>query len=405
MYDVESVRKEFPILHREVYGKPLVYLDNGASAQKPLAVIETINRVYREEYANVHRGLHFLSNTATEAYEGVRGKIAKFVGATHEEEIVYVRSSTEAINLVAYSWLEPRVQPGDEIVLSVMEHHANIVPWHFMRERHGAVLKWVEIDSDGNLDFDSLQDAMSERTRLVAVTHMSNVLGTIIDISRVTEVAHAQGVPVLVDGSQGAVHCPLDLSEVDVDFYCLTGHKLYGPTGSGALFARREHLSEMQPFLGGGDMIREVRREGISYADPPLRFEAGTPNIVQMIGLGSAIDFLEHLGLDAISEHEETLRDYAAEQLGQCEWLFLHGHAKNRGSIFSFNIRDAHPHDVSTVIDRRGVAVRAGHHCAQPLMEHLGTTATCRASFGLYNTRAEIDALVDALEAAHRILV
>ncbi len=405
MLNIEKLRVEFPILSREVYGKPLVYLDSGASAQKPKAVIETVDRLYREEYANVHRGLHFLSNNLTEAYEGVRGKLARFLGAASEEEIVFTRGSTEAINLVAYSWLAPRIQPGDEIVLSVMEHHANIVPWHFLRERHGAVLRWVDVDDDGNLDPQDVARAITDRTRLVAITHMSNVLGTIVDIDAVAAVARKAGVPVLVDGSQGAVHCPLDVQALGIDFYCITGHKLYGPTGSGALYVRAAHLDGMRPFLGGGDMIKEVRRDSITYADPPLRFEAGTPSIVQMVGLGAAVDFMEKVGVEAVAEHENAVRDYAAEKLRGLNWLTVYGRAEQRGGIFSFNIDGAHPHDVSTVIDRQGVAVRAGHHCAQPLMERLGTTATCRASFAMYSTVAEVDALVDALESARRMLV
>lgn len=405
MYDVEALRAEFPILSTRVYGQPLVYLDNGASAQKPLAVIDVVSRVYREEYANVHRGLHYLSNNLTDAYERVRGKLARFLGAASESEVVFTRGSTEAINLVASSWLAPRIQPGDEIVLSVMEHHANIVPWHFLRERQGAVLRWVDIDDEGNLDPGDVAKAITSRTRLVALTHMSNVLGTIVDLDAVTAVAHEAGVPLLADGSQGAVHCPVDVQATDVDFYCVTGHKLYGPTGSGALYAKTEHLEAMRPFQGGGDMIKEVSRESITYADPPLRFEAGTPNIVQTVGLGAAIDFLEQVGTDAIGGHENALRDYAAQRLRGLDWLTVHGGAERRGAIFSFNLEGVHPHDISTVIDRRGIAVRAGHHCAQPLMKRLGTTATCRASFGLYNTTGEVDALVDALEAARGLLV
>lgn len=404
MYDVEEIRRQFPILSREVYGKPLVYLDNGASAQKPLAVLDAVQECYRQEYANVHRGLHYLSNRATEAYEGVRAEIARFLGAEHVDEIVYVRGATEAINLVAYSWLEPRLEEGDEIVLSVMEHHANIVPWHFMRERRGAVLKWVDIDEVGNLDPGAVEAAITDRTKLVAVTHMSNVLGTIVDVAAIAAITRRAGVPLLVDGSQGAVHCPVNLRETGCDFYCITGHKLYGPTASGALYARRERLEAMRPFLGGGDMIREVRRDGITYADPPLRFEAGTPNIVQTIGLGAALRYLSGLGPENIAAHEARLGDYARARLLEVAGLQLYGASQNRGSIVSFNLDGAHSHDVSTIIDRRGVAVRAGHHCAQPLMERLGTTATCRASFGLYNTEAEVDALVDALEAARRVL-
>ena len=395
-YDVRSLREQFPILSREVHGRPLVYLDNGASAQKPLAVIETIDHAYRHEYANVHRGLHYLSNHATESYENVRGTLARFLGAGSEDEIVYVRGSTEAINLVASSWLAPQIREGDEIVLSVLEHHANIVPWHFLRERQGAVLKWVDIGDDGTLDTAAIGDAISGRTRLVALTR--------VDIGSVAELTQTRGIPLLVDGSQAAVHFPVNVADLGCDFYCITGHKLYGPTGSGALYARRERLDQMRPFLGGGDMIREVRRDRITYADPPLRFEAGTPNIVQMIGLGAAIEFVERIGMEHIEAHERNLAEYAESVLRGIEGLTVYGSPPERGAIFSFNLDGVHPHDVSTVIDRRGVAVRAGHHCAQPLMERIGTTATCRASFAMYNTREEVDALAEALDAARRLL-
>ena len=404
MYDVETVRRDFPILSREVHGRPLVYLDNGASAQKPQAVIDAVTNAYSHEYANVHRGLHYLSSVATEKYEATRRILQGFLGAAEEEEIVFTTGSTMAINLVSYAWAAPRLEAGDEIVLSVMEHHANIVPWHFLRERQGVVLKWVDIEPDGSLDPERVLAAIGPRTRLVAVTHMSNVLGTIVDIKAITAGAHAAGVPVLVDGSQAAVHMPVDVRDLDVDFYAITGHKLYGPTGSGALYAKREHLERMRPFLGGGDMIREVRKEAITYADPPLRFEAGTPSIVATIGLGVALDYMTGLGLDAIAAHEATLRDYASARLSGLNWLNIQGNAPDKGAIFSFTLDGAaHPHDISTVVDRKGVAVRAGHHCAQPLMTHLGLTATCRASFGLYNTEAEVDVLVDALETCHAL--
>ena len=403
-YDVRSLREQFPILSREVYGRPLVYLDNGASAQKPLAVIERINYAYRHEYANVHRGLHYLSNHATESYESVRGTLARFLGAESEEEVVYVRGSTEAINLVASSWLSPRIREGDEIVLSILEHHANIVPWHFLRERRGAVLKWVDIGEDGALDTVAIGDAINGRTRLVALSHMSNVLGTRVDVKSVAEMTRSRGIPLLVDGSQAAVHFPVNVSELGCDFYCVTGHKLYGPTGSGALYARRELLEQMRPFLGGGDMIREVRKDRVTYADPPLRFEAGTPNIVQMIGLGAAIEFMERVGMENVEAHERDIAEYADTVLRDIEGLTVYGSPPERGAIFSFNLDGIHPHDVSTVVDRRGVAIRAGHHCAQPLMERIGTTATCRASFAMYNTREEVDALAEALDAARRLL-
>ena len=404
MYDVMEIRRDFPILAREVNGKPLVYLDNGASAQKPQAVIDAVTRAYSQEYANVHRGLHYLSNLATDQYEGVRGKIARFLGAASEDEIVMTTGATHGINLVAHSWAMPRLQPGDEIVLSVMEHHANIVPWHFLRERQGVVLKWVEVDGQGALDPQAVLDAIGPRTRLVAVTHMSNVLGTKVDVAAICAGARERGVPVLVDGSQGAVHMPVDVQAIGCDFYAVTGHKLYGPSGSGGIYIRRDRLEEMRPFMGGGDMIREVHQDQVIYADPPMRFEAGTPGIVPQIGLGVALDYLQGLGMGAVAAHEAGLRDYAAERLGGLNWLNLQGTAPDKGAIFSFTLNGpAHPHDISTVLDKKGVAVRAGHHCAGPLMDHLGLNATCRASFGLYNTRAEVDALVDALELCHEL--
>ncbi len=404
MYDVETVRRDFPILSREVHGRPLVYLDNGASAQKPQVVIDAVTNAYSHEYANVHRGLHYLSSVATEKYEATRRTIQTFLGAAEEEEIVFTTGSTMSINLVSYAWAAPRLVAGDEIVLSVMEHHANIVPWHFLRERQGVVLKWVDIEPDGSLDPAKVLAAIGPRTRLVAVTHMSNVLGTVVDVKTIAAGAHAAGVPVLVDGSQAAVHMPVNVRDLDVDFYAITGHKLYGPTASGALYAKREHLERMRPFLGGGDMIREVRKDAISYADPPLRFEAGTPSIASTIGLGVALDYMTGLGLADIAAHETRLRDYAAARLSGLNWLNLQGTAPNKGAIFSFTLDGpAHPHDISTVVDRKGVAVRAGHHCAQPLMTHLGLTATCRASFGLYNTEAEVDVLVDALMTCHEL--
>lgn len=404
MYDVASVRRDFPILAREVHGQPLVYLDNGASAQKPQAVIDVVTQAYSQEYANVHRGLHYLSNLATDHYEAVRGKLQRFLGAAHEDEIVFTTGSTMGINLVSHAWAAPRLEPGDEIVLSVMEHHANIIPWHFLRERQGVVLKWVDIEPDGSLDPQRVIDAIGPRTKLVAITHMSNVLGTVVDVAAICAAARERGVPVLVDGSQAAVHMPVNVAEIGCDFYAITGHKLYGPTGSGALYIRRERAAEMQPFLGGGDMIREVRQDAVTYADPPLRFEAGTPPIVATIGLGAALDYMTDLGLDNIAAHEAGLRDYAIERLAGLNWVNVQGTAPGKGAIFSFTLDgQAHPHDISTVVDRKGVAVRAGHHCAQPLMAHLGVTATCRASFGLYNTREEVDVLIEALELCHEL--
>ena len=405
MYDVETVRRDFPILSRKVHGSDLVYLDNAASAQKPQPVIDAVTEAYAETYSNVHRGLHTLSNLSTEKFEAVRGRLARFLGAAREEEVLFVQNGTEAFNLVAHGWLEPRIRPGDEIVLSAMEHHANIVPWHFMRERHGAVLKWVDTDARGDLDPEAVAAAITDRTKLVAISHMSNVLGTVTDAKRITELAHERGVAVLFDGCQAAVHMPVDVSEIGCDFYVVTGHKLYGPSGSGAVYIHADRQAEMRPFMGGGDMIREVHRDHVSYGDSPHKFEAGTPNIVQVIGLGAAIDYLEGLGMEAVAAHERDLRDYAQSRLGGINWLTLHGHSETKGAIFSFTMEgSAHPHDISTIIDRKGVAVRAGHHCAQPLMTHLGVSATCRASFGLYNTRAEVDRLVESLELCHDLL-
>ena len=405
-YDVDLIRKDFPILSREVNGRPLVYLDNGASAQKPRCVIEAVTQAYSMEYANVHRGLHYLSNLATDHYEAVRGKIARFLNAGSEHEIVFTSGTTEGINLVSYGWAAPRLQPGDEIVLSIMEHHANIVPWHFLRERQGVVLKWVDVDANGDLDPQAVLDAIGPRTRLVVVTHMSNVLGTKVDVAAICAGARARGVPVLVDGSQAAVHMPVDVQDIGCDFYAITGHKLYGPSGSGAIYIRSERMAEMRPFMGGGDMIREVTRDMVTWNDPPMKFEAGTPGIVAQIGLGVALDYMTGLGMDAIAAHEADLRDYAQARLSGLNWLNLQGKSATKGAIFSFTLNGAaHAHDISTVLDKKGIAVRAGTHCAMPLMEHLGVGATCRASFGLYNTRAEVDALVGGLELCHDLFV
>ncbi len=402
MYDVTKIRADFPILSREVNGKPLVYLDNGASAQKPQAVIDAITQGYAHEYANVHRGLHYLSNLATDKYEAVRGTVARFLGAPSENDIIFNSGTTEGINMVAYGWAMPRLEAGDEILLSVMEHHANIVPWHFLRERQGVVIKWVDVDSAGALDPQAVIDAIGPKTKLVAVTHMSNMLGTKVDIKAICAGAHARGVPVLVDGSQAAVHMPVDVQDLGADFYAITGHKLYGPSSSGAIYVHPDRMAEMQPFMGGGDMIREVTKDTVIYNDPPMRFEAGTPGIVSMIGLGVALDYMMGHGMQAIADHEAGLRDYAVQRLGGLNWLQLQGTTPDKGAIFSFTLDGAaHAHDVSTILDKKGVAVRAGQHCVGPLMEHLGLTATCRASFGMYNTTGEVDALVDALELAH----
>lgn len=401
MYDVTHIRADFPILQRQVNGKPLVYLDNGASAQKPQVVIDAVTHAYSHEYANVHRGLHYLSNLATDRYEAVRGKIARFVNGA-EDEIIFTSGATEGINLVSYAWAAPRLQAGDEIVLSILEHHANIVPWHLLRERQGVVLKWVECDANGDLDPQAVIDAISPRTKLVAVTHMSNVLGSVVDVAAICAGAQAKGVPVLVDGSQAAVHMAVDVKALGCDFYAITGHKLYGPSGSGAIYIKAERQAEMRPFMGGGDMIREVSRDAVTWNDPPMKFEAGTPGIVQQIGLGVALDYMTGLGMANIAAHERSLRDYARAKLAGLNWLTVQGDSATKGAIFSFTLDGAaHAHDISTVLDKRGVAVRAGSHCAMPLMAHLGVTATCRASFGLYNTTEEVDVLISALELCH----
>jgi cysteine desulfurase/selenocysteine lyase len=402
MLDIDAIRAEFPILSRQVNGKPLTYLDNGASAQKPQVVLDTIQRAYAEEYSNVHRGLHTLSTISTENYEAVRGKLARFLGAPSERDIVFTSGTTEAMNLVSYGWAAPRLQAGDEIVLSVMEHHANIVPWHFLRERQGVKLVWVEPDVNGDLDPQAVLDAVTDRTRMIAITHLSNVLGTVVDVKTICETARERGIATVVDGSQAAVHMPVDVADLGCDFYAITGHKLYGPSGSGAIFIRPERMAEMRPFMGGGDMIREVHRDHVTWNDPPMKFEAGTPGIVQTIGLGAAIDWMQGVGMDAIADHERGLRDYARDRLDGLNWLNVQGKSATKAAIFSFTLEGAgHAHDISTVLDKKGVAVRAGHHCAQPLMEHMGVSATCRASFGVYNTKAEVDVLVDALELCH----
>ena len=401
MYDVARIRADFPILHRQVNGKPLVYLDNGASAQKPQVVIDAVTQAYSHEYANVHRGLHYLSNLATDRYEAVRGKIARFLNGA-EDEIIFTSGATEGINLVSYAWAAPRLQAGDEIVLSIMEHHANIVPWHLLRERQGVVLKWVDCDANGDLDPQAVIDAIGLRTKLVAVTHMSNVLGSVVDVKSICAGAAAKGVPVLVDGSQAAVHMAVDVRAIGCDFYAITGHKLYGPSGSGAIYIKAERQAEMRPFMGGGDMIREVSRDTVTWNDPPMKFEAGTPGIVQQIGLGVALDYMSELGMANIAAHERSLRDYARAKLAGLNWLTVQGNSATKGAIFSFTLDGAaHAHDISTVLDKRGVAVRAGSHCAMPLMAHLGVNATCRASFGLYNTQDEVDVLISALELCH----
>lgn len=399
-FDVEKIRADFPILAREIYGKPLVYLDNGASAQKPRQVLDLMDQVYRSGYANVHRGLHYLSNSATGKFEEARETVRRFLNAPSTDEIIFTRNATGAINLVAQSFGGMVIGEGDEIVLSIMEHHSNIVPWNYHRERKGAVLKWAPIADDGSFSLEEFEALLTPRTKMVAITQMSNVLGTVVPIKQLVEIAHARGIPVLVDGSQAAVHMPVDVQDLGCDFYVFTGHKTYGPTGIGVLYAKAEHLERMPPYEGGGEMIEIVARDRVTYAAAPHKFEAGTPMIVEAIGLGSALEYMMDVGRENIAEHEAMLGAYAAERLSQFKWLTIHGTAPGKGAIVSFSIDGLHPHDISTVIDRSGIAVRAGHHCAQPLMERLGVTATCRASFAMYNTTAEIDALANALERA-----
>ena len=396
-FDLHAVRADFPILEEKIHGRRLVYLDSGASAQKPVQVLDRMDHAYRHEYANVHRGLHTLANRATEAFEAGREKVRAFLNAERVEEIVFTRSATEAINLVASSFAGPRIGEGDEIVISIAEHHSNIVPWHFHRERKGAEIKWVDVADDGSFDLDAFAAALSERTRMVAITHMSNVLGTINPVKEIVEIAHARGIPVLIDGSQAAVHTKVDVRDIGADFYVFTGHKLYGPTGIGVLYGKYDLLAEMQPFLGGGEMIEEVTLDMVTYNAPSHRFEAGTPPIVQAIGLGAAIDYVQALGREA---HEREVAAYAAEQLSRINALRMIGTAPGKGGIFSFMLENAHAHDVSTILDRYGVAVRAGTHCAMPLLSRFGATSTCRASFALYNGKDDVDALVEAIEKA-----
>ena len=403
-FDPLAARADFPILSREVYGKPLVYLDSAASAQKPRQVLDAMETFATSEYANVHRGVHYLSAAATEQYETARETVRKFLKAAHADEIVFTRGGTEAINLVSYSHLAPRIQPGDEIVLSVMEHHSNIVPWHFLRERQGAVLRWVDLNDDGSLDAEAIDAAIGPKTKLVAISHMSNVLGTISPLKDIVARSHANGVPVVADGCQGAVHLPVDVRDLDIDFYAFTGHKLYGPTGIGALYGKRELLKSMRPFNGGGEMIREVARDAISYADPPARFEAGTPPIIEAAGLAAAIDYVSALDRAAVAAHENDLLAHATEQVKELNWVRVIGEAPHKGSILSFETEGMHAHDVATILDREGVAVRAGHHCAQVLMERFGVASTTRASFALYNTREEVDVFIAALKKARGIL-
>lgn len=399
-FDLAKVRAEFPILKQEIHGNRLVYLDSGASAQKPQVVLDRITQVYSQEYANVHRGLHTLSNRATEAFEAARESVRGFLNAPSADQIIFTRSTTEAINLVADSFVGPMIGEGDEIVISIMEHHSNIVPWHFHRERKGAVIKWVDVNDDGSFDLDAFEASLTSRTKIVAITHMSNVLGTVTPLKKIVEIAHAKNIPVLADGSQAAVHAAVDVTDLDVDFYVMTGHKLYGPTGIGVLYGKTELLKQMRPYQGGGEMIEDVTLDNVTYNEPPHRFEAGTPPIVQAIGLSAALDYMSTTGRNAIAAHEAEICAYAAQQLQRINKLRMIGEAPGKGAIFSFAIEGVHAHDLSTLLDRYGIAVRAGTHCAQPLLKRFGATSTARASFAMYNGKDDVDALVDGITRA-----
>jgi cysteine desulfurase/selenocysteine lyase len=396
-YDVQSVRRDFPILAREVHGRPLVFLDSGASAQKPRAVIDAVSRFYENDYANIHRGVYLLSAEATRRYDAARERVSRFLNARDAGEIVFTRNATEAINLVASSFGGLRLRPGDEILLTEVEHHANIVPWQLIAQRTGATVRAAPVDDDGRLVFEEFVARLTPRTAMVAVTHASNVLGTFLPVEDIVREAHGRGIPVLVDGSQSAVHATIDVQAMGCDFFVFTGHKLYGPSGIGVLYGRREHLAAMPPYQGGGDMIERVTFERTTFAPPPERFEAGTPNIAGAIGLAAAIDYVESLGRDAVAAHEQALLEHATARLGAIDGIRLLGTKGEKASILSFLVDGVHPHDVGTILDRAGIAVRVGHHCAQPLMDRFDIAGTVRASFGLYNTLDEVDVLAEAL--------
>ena len=399
-YPIDRIRRDFPILSVQVRGKPLVYLDNGASAQKPTAVIERIAKTYETEYANVHRGVHYMSQLATDAMEAARRRVRDFINAASERETIFVRGATEGINLVAASWGRANLSAGDEIILSVLEHHSNIVPWQIVAEQTGAVIRVVPVDDAGEFLFDEYEKLLSDRTKMVAVTHVSNALGTVVPVQDVIRAAHARGALVLLDGCQAVPHMKIDVQALDVDFYVFSGHKLYGPSGIGVLYGKESLLQAMPPYQGGGEMIDRVTFEKTTYAELPFKFEAGTPHIAGIIALGSAIDYIDAIGFDAIAAHEHDLLDYATQQLTALNTVDIVGTAKNKAAILSFNIREVHPHDVGTILDHDGIAVRTGHHCAQPIMDRFDIAATVRASFGLYNTRGEVDALVRGI---HRV--
>ena len=404
MFNVLEFRKEFPILSKQVNSKPLVYLDNGASSQKPVSVIDTVKNCYENEYSNVHRGLHFLSNLATEKFEAVRDKVMKFLGAHDHEEIIFTSGSTEALNLISYSWGNQNLEPGDEIILTTLEHHANIVPWHFLRSRKDIKLTWIDPDENGQVSFDMINEKISSKTKMVCITHMSNVFGSIIDVKKICHELKKRGIVSVLDGSQAIVHLEVDVKSIGCDFYTFTGHKLFGPTGTGVLYVNKSRISEMVPFIGGGEMIRNVSKDNITYNQSPFLFEAGTPGIAEIIGLGAAIDFVQNLDRKAVLDYEKSISEYTRIELEKLDWLVRHCFHKDNLAIFSFSMKgNAHAHDIATILDSNGVAVRSGHHCAQPLMNFIGVAATCRASLALYNTEQEIDILISSLKKCKKL--
>ncbi len=404
MFDVLEFRKEFPILSKKVNSKPLVYLDNGASSQKPRSVIDTVKNCYENEYSNVHRGLHFLSNLATEKFEAVRDKVMKFLGASYHEEIIFTSGSTEALNLISYAWAIQNLEPGDEIILTTLEHHANIVPWHFLRSRKDVKLTWIDPDENGQISFDMINKKISSRTKMVCMTHMSNVFGSIIDVKKICQDLKKRGIVSVLDGSQAIVHLEVDVKSIGCDFYTFTGHKLFGPTGTGVLYVNKRRIAEMIPFIGGGEMIKDVSKDEVTYNESPFLFEAGTPGIAEIIGLGAAIDFVQSLDRKLVLDYEKLISEYARTELEKLDWLARHCFHKDNLAIFSFSMKgNAHAHDIATILDSNGVAVRSGHHCAQPLMNFIGEPATCRASLALYNTEQEIDILIDSLKKCKKL--
>ena len=396
MLDIDTIRKDFPILEKKIRGKPLCYLDNGASAQKPNVVIETVKNGYEDEYANVHRGLHFLSNIATEKFEAVRGKIQNFLGAKSENEIIFTKSATEGINLIAQTFYEKYMQKGDEVILSLMEHHSNLIPWFFLRDKYGVVIKFAKINQYGEIDYNHFESLFTDKTKIVSLTHLSNVFGTELD-KKAIKICNDKKVPILLDGCQSAAHLKIDVQQLECDFFVFSGHKTYGPAGIGVLYGVEELLSEMPPYQGGGGMIGEVSLEGASYADLPAKYEAGTPPLVEAHGLGVAIDYMNNIGIEKIIAHETELTKYAFNKLNELDFVEMHGGENNRNSIISFNLKNVHSHEVSSFLDVEGIAIRAGHHCCQPLMKHLGVNSTARLSFGIYNTVAEVDKFIEAL--------